>query len=68
MEDIYEGGEIPVENLLAPARKRTFFLIQVNDTKVGMVVFELYNDQVPITCEKYGSPPHPSRKLVCALF
>jgi len=65
MEDVHEGGEIPPADILAPARKRTFFLIQINDTKVGMVVFELYNDQVPITCEKYDSF---SQRLVCALF
>ncbi|PWW79363.1 hypothetical protein C7212DRAFT_288621, partial [Tuber magnatum] len=59
MEGVCQDGKVPVADTPPPppaaaaARKRTFFLIQVNGAKVGMVVFELYNDKVPITCENF---------------
>ncbi|KAG0639936.1 cyclophilin-like domain-containing protein [Tuber brumale] len=53
MEDSPGDKGIPLPDPPPPARKRVFFLIQVDDLKVGMVVFELYNDQVPITCENF---------------
>ncbi|CUS08161.1 unnamed protein product [Tuber aestivum] len=55
MEGIHQDRKVPAAGTgpQPPVRDRTFFLIQVNNFKVGMVVFELYNDQVPITCKNF---------------
>ena len=41
---------------MAPAdRPRTFLDVDINGQPAGRLVFELYIDQAPKTCEKYGS-------------
>lgn len=34
-------------------RKRTYFDVNIGGTSAGRIVFELYNDICPITCENF---------------
>ncbi|RPA93155.1 cyclophilin-like protein [Choiromyces venosus 120613-1] len=53
MDPFHQQMEPPRENAPTPCRKRTFFIIQVNDMKIGMMTFEMYNEKTPITCENF---------------
>jgi hypothetical protein len=41
--------------MAAANRPRTFLDVDINGEPAGRLVFELYTDQTPKTCEKYGS-------------
>lgn len=41
------------ETLVKPKRVRCFFDIDFNGHSVGRIIFELFNDVCPVTCENF---------------
>ena len=46
-------SKIEETKLVKPQRVRCFFDIDLNGHPAGRIIFELYNDLCPVTCENF---------------